>query len=64
MVFILFLVVLATTVVFSSIAQYLDDFSITPLGAVGCLAAALLIFYGVYKVLAKQGESFLPEGEE
>jgi len=57
-------VVLAVTDVFTPIVQYLHDFTITPLGAVVCFLAAVVMGYGVYKILVNLGKSLLPGDDE
>lgn len=61
--FIISVVILAVTDLFTPLVEYLHDFTITPLGALVCLLASILIFYAVYKLLVKLGESFLPEDD-
>lgn len=54
----------AFTDIADPVIKYIHTNSITPLGAVLCLVATAIAFYGVYKLLAKLGESFLPEDDQ
>ncbi len=58
------LLILSLTNFFSPLAQYIHDYTITPVGAIGCLVAAVIALYGVYKILSKLGQSLLPEDDE
>lgn len=58
------MVLFALTDVTDPVIKYIHTNSITPLGAVLCLVATGIAFYSVYKLLAKLGESFLPENDQ
>lgn len=61
---IIVVLILALTDVASPIVQYIHSDSITPLGVALCIVAAIIAFYGVFKLLAKLGESFLPDEDD
>lgn len=57
-------VFLGTTDAISPLIQYLHTNSISPLAGILCIIAGLAGFYGVFRILVKLGNSFLPEPEK
>ena len=61
---IIVILILALTDAASPLIQYLHTDSITPLGVILCVIGAIIAFFGVFKLLAKLGESFLPDEDD
>lgn len=55
--------VIALTDIFDPLIAYIHENSITPVGAILCVVFAIICFYGVYKLLAMLGKSFLPKDD-
>lgn len=61
---IIFIILLATTDLFSPLAQYLHDYTIIPIGAAACVITAIAIMFVVFKLLVKLGKSLLVDEDE
>ena len=57
------ILLIASTDIMSPVIEYIHTNSITPIGAIGCIVAAIAFFYLIYKLLIKLGKSLLPSDE-